>query len=157
MRNENPENFSFFNQRGLEIWPLEILPYFSSAVIFDLQAKVLRAYNSVGSKSMNLKFLCLTTSLKICRKQISSLHLAAIFDVKNKTKLIFSDFCRILALKYQACCQNILNIYKNTTIMEQIKPNIVNIYLKTAALPPIEASLLLQKVRKSAIFEWLKI
>ena len=41
--------------------------------------------------------------------------------------------------------------------MEQIKPNIVNIYLKTAALPPIEAYLAISEIKKSAIFEWLKI
>ena len=41
--------------------------------------------------------------------------------------------------------------------MEQIKPNILNIYLKTAALPSIEAYLAILKVEKSTIFEWLKI
>ena len=41
--------------------------------------------------------------------------------------------------------------------MEQVKPNIVSIYLKTAALPPIEAYLAITKSEKSAIFEWLKI
>ena len=75
-------------------------------------------------------------------------------------QLIFSEFYHILALKYWVYCQNILNIYslyKNATIMEQIKPNIVNIYLKTAALPSIEAYLVISKSEKSAIFEWLKI
>ena len=61
---------SAFLKRGLEIWPLEILTYFSSVVIFELQAKFLRSYNSEGSKGLNLKFLCLITSLKTCRKQI---------------------------------------------------------------------------------------
>ena len=41
--------------------------------------------------------------------------------------------------------------------MEQIKPNILNIYLKTAALPLTEAYLDSSKIEKSAIFEWLKI
>ena len=41
--------------------------------------------------------------------------------------------------------------------MEQIKPNILIIYLKTAALPPIEANLDISKIEKTAIFEWLKI
>ena len=41
--------------------------------------------------------------------------------------------------------------------MEQIKPNIVNICLKTAAMPPIEAYLVISKIEKSATFEWLKI
>ena len=31
--------------------------------------------------------------------------------------------------------------------MEQIKPNILNIYLKTAALPPIETYLIFQKFK----------
>ena len=41
--------------------------------------------------------------------------------------------------------------------MELIKPNILIIYLKTAALPPIETYLDISKIQKSAIFEWLKI
>ena len=80
---------------------------------------------------------------------------------KNKTKQKhFSDFCHILALKYQPYCQNILTVYglyKNTTIMEQTKPNILIIYFKTAALPPIEAYLSISKIEKAAIFEWVKI
>ena len=58
-------------------------------------------------------------------------------------------FHHILALKYWANCQNIRNIYssyRNATIMEQIKPNILNIYLKTVALPPIEAFLAISKI-----------
>ena len=43
---------------------------------------------------------------------------------------------------------SIYSLYKNTTIMEQIKPNILNIYLKTAALPPTEAYLCYIKNRK---------
>ena len=70
------------------------------------------------------------------------------------------NFCYILTLKYQASSQNILNIYslyKNSTIMEQIKPNIVNIYLKAASVPPIEAYFAISKIEKSAFFEWLII
>ena len=41
--------------------------------------------------------------------------------------------------------------------MEQIKPNILIIYLKTTALSLIEAYPGISKTEKSAIFEWLKI
>ena len=41
--------------------------------------------------------------------------------------------------------------------MEQIKPSILNIYLKTVALPPIEAYLAILNIEKSTIFEWLKM
>ena len=41
--------------------------------------------------------------------------------------------------------------------MEQIKPNTLNIYLKTAPLPQIEAYLAISKIKKIAIFERLKI
>ena len=57
-------------------------------------------------------------------------------------KIVFSDFLHILALKYQAKCQLILNIYslyKNTTIREQNKTKYCKHLLKTAVLPPIEA------------------
>ena len=77
-----------------------------------------------------------------------------------KKKTFFLIFRHILALKYQPNCQNILNsygLYQNTTIMEQTKPNILIIYLKTAALPPIEAYFDISKIEKAAIFEWVKI
>ena len=77
--------------------------------------------------------------------------------IEKNSFFLISDFCLIFGPQIQACCQNILNIYnlyKNTTIMEQIKPNIVNIYLKTAAPLPIEAYLAISKSEKSAIFEW---
>ena len=79
---------------------------------------------------------------------------------KIEKKNIFSDFRHILALKYQPNCQNMLNsygLYKNTTIMEQTIPNIVIIYLKTAALPTIEAYLDISKIEKATIFEWVKL
>ena len=78
---------------------------------------------------------------------------------KIEKKIFFSDF-HILALKYQPNCQNMLNsygLYKNTTIMEQTIPNIVIIYLKTAALPTIEAYLDISKIEKATIFEWVKL
>ena len=37
--------------------------------------------------------------------------------------------------------------------MKQIKPNIVNIYLKTVAVPTIEAYFAISKIKKFAIFE----
>ena len=79
---------------------------------------------------------------------------------KIEKNLIFSGFCHILALKYQAYYENVLNIYsfyKNTTIMEQIEPNIASIYLKTTTILTIEAYLTIPKSKKTAIFEWLKI
>ena len=41
--------------------------------------------------------------------------------------------------------------------MEHIKRSMLNIYLKTAVLPLIEASHGILKIEKFAIFEWLKI
>ena len=41
--------------------------------------------------------------------------------------------------------------------MEQIKPNIASIYLKTTTILTIEAYLTIPKSKKTAIFEWLKI
>ena len=79
---------------------------------------------------------------------------------KIEKNTIFSDFHHILALKYQPNCQNILNIYslyKNTTIMEQIIPNISNIYIKIAALPSIEVYPDNSKIEKAAIFKWVKM
>ena len=67
---------------------------------------------------------------------------------KIEKNTIFSDFCHILALKYQPNCQNILSIYglyKNTTIMEQTKPNILTMYLKAAVMSLIEAYLDISK------------
>ena len=81
-------------------------------------------------------------------------------DSKNWKNNIFSDFRHILTLKYQPNCQNILNIYglhKHTTVMEQTKPNILIIYLKVAALSPIEVYLDISKTEKATIFEWVKI
>ena len=78
----------------------------------------------------------------------------------EEKKNIFSDFCHILALKYHGNCQNILNIYslyKNTTVVEQIKPNILNIYIKTIALPPVEAYLDNSRMKKSTIFVFVSI
>ena len=87
----------------------------------------LRAYNSVGNKGLNLKSYVPNNPLKTCRKQIfveikSSLgcHIGC---QKSKEK-IFTNFCHILALKYQSNCQSILNIcslYKSATMMKQIK------------------------------------
>ena len=42
----------------------------------------------------------------------------------ERKKTIFTNFCHILALKYQSNCQSILNIcslYKSATMMKQIK------------------------------------
>ena len=41
---------------------------------------------------------------------------------------------------------NIFNLYTNITVTEQIKPNIVNIYLKTAAVVPIFGCFLVMAV-----------
>ena len=41
--------------------------------------------------------------------------------------------------------------------MEQTKPNILTIYLKTAAMPLIEAYLDISKNEKAVIFGWVKI
>ena len=41
--------------------------------------------------------------------------------------------------------------------MEQTKPNILIIYLKVAALSPIEVYLDISKIEKATIFEWVKI
>ena len=41
--------------------------------------------------------------------------------------------------------------------MEQMKLNILNIYLKTAALPPIGAYLDILKIKIPAIFESFKL
>ena len=79
---------------------------------------------------------------------------------KIEKNTIFSDFHHILALNHQPNCQNILNIYslyKNTTIMEQIIPNISNIYIKIAALPSIEVYPDNSKIEKAAIFKWVKM
>ena len=39
--------------------------------------------------------------------------------------------------------------------MEQTKRNILTIYLKTAAMPLIEAHLDISKIEKAVIFEWV--
>ena len=51
----------------LEIWPLKILAYLGSAVIFEL-GPFLRAYNSVGSKGMSLKISVLNNLIKELQK-----------------------------------------------------------------------------------------
>ena len=125
---------------------------------------LLRAYNSLGSEVMNLKFSVPNNLTKdfqetgIWRNLVFTWPPYWVSKIEKNT--IFSDFHHILALKYQPNCQNILNIYglyKNTTIMEQTKPNILIICLKTAALPHIEAYLDISKIEKAAIFEWVKI
>ena len=131
LRNETPENFSIFDERSLEIWPLEILTY--SALVWFLRfGPFLRACNSVGSKDcMNLKFSVLNNLTKDWQKtdigKIYSWLPHWLSKIEKKTHL-FSDFCHIVAPKYQTNCQIILNTYSfytNTTIMEQIKPSIL--------------------------------
>ena len=109
---------------------------------------------------MKLKFFVIDKLTKDLQKIDIWGNIAFIWPLywisKTKKNFIFSYFFYILALKYQVNCQNILNIYsmnKNYTIMEQIKPNIVNIYLKSAALPPIQAYLAISKLEKPTIFE----
>ena len=114
----------------LKFSPISALVWFLSFGPF------LRACNSVGSKDgMNLKFSVLDNLTKDWQKT----YIGKIYSwlpywlSKIKKKHLFSDFCYILAPKYQTNCQIILNTYSfytNTTIMEQIKPSIVNIYFK---------------------------
>ena len=99
----------------------------------------LRAYNSLGSEVMNLNFSVPNNLTKDMQETGIWRNLVFTWPPywMSKIKKTTSDFHHILALKYQPNCQNILNIYslyKHTTIMEQIIPNIVNIYIKIAAL-----------------------
>ena len=57
---------SAFSTKGVSR-PLEILTCFGSRVIFERRV-ILRAYNSVGSKGMNLKFSMLNNFTKDVQK-----------------------------------------------------------------------------------------
>ena len=68
LANENPENFSFFDQRGFEMSPLEFWPILTWGWFLSF-GPFLRAYNSAGSKVMNLKFSVLNNCANVLQKK----------------------------------------------------------------------------------------